>query len=116
MSAFMKERIQLKGQCHEIFCFWFFYGTVSPQPQRIPLGPFRIFSKIRGDIRKSTTPAAKIPPISTTPAANFATSFASVVDIEMLLMAVMVYSGTWEKLIHEKNQKSKISWHCPFKE
>ncbi len=25
----------------------------------------------------------------------------------------MVYSG-WGKLIHEKNQKSKISWHCPF--
>jgi hypothetical protein len=29
-------------------------------------------------------------------------------------MAVMVYSGAWEKLFHEKNQKSKISWHCPF--
>ncbi len=27
---------------------------------------------------------------------------------------VMVYSGAWGKLIHEKNQKSKISWHCPF--
>jgi hypothetical protein len=24
-----------------------------PQPQSIPLGPFRIFSKIRGDIPKS---------------------------------------------------------------
>ncbi len=22
----------------------------------------------------------------------------------------------WEKLIHEKNQKQKISWHCPFKQ
>jgi hypothetical protein len=30
-------------------------------------------------------------------------------------MAVMVHSGAWGKLIHEKNQKSKISWHCPFK-
>ncbi len=29
-------------------------------------------------------------------------------------MAVMVYSDAWGKLIHEKNQKSKISWHCPF--
>ncbi len=28
----------------------------------------------------------------------------------------MVYSGAWGKLIHEKNQKQKISWHCPFKE
>jgi hypothetical protein len=27
--------------------------SVSPQPQSSPLGPFRIFSKIRGDIRKS---------------------------------------------------------------
>ncbi len=26
----------------------------------------------------------------------------------------MVYSGAWGKLIHEKNQKSKISWNCPF--
>ena len=30
-------------------------------------------------------------------------------------MAVMVYSHAWGKLIHEKKQKSKISWHCPFK-
>ncbi len=28
----------------------------------------------------------------------------------------MVYSRAWGNLIHEKNQKSKISWHCPFKE
>jgi hypothetical protein len=28
---------------------------------------------------------------------------------------LMVYSGAWGKLIYEKNQKSKISWHCPFK-
>jgi hypothetical protein len=29
--------------------------------------------------------------------------------------ALVVYSGAWGKLIHEKNQKRKISWHCPFK-
>ncbi len=29
--------------------------------------------------------------------------------------ALMVYSGTWGKLIHEKNQKQKNSWHYPFK-
>ncbi len=28
----------------------------------------------------------------------------------------MGYSGAGEKLIHEKNQKQKISWHCPFKQ
>jgi hypothetical protein len=43
----------LKGQCHEIFCFWFFYESIFPQPQSIPLGPFRIFSKSCGDIRSS---------------------------------------------------------------
>jgi hypothetical protein len=43
----------LKGQCHEIFDFWFFHESVSPKPVSVPLGPFRIFLKIRGDIRKS---------------------------------------------------------------
>ncbi len=27
----------------------------------------------------------------------------------------MEYSGAWRKLIHQKNQKQKISGHCPFK-
>ncbi len=27
----------------------------------------------------------------------------------------MRYSGAGGKLIHEKNPKQKISWHCPFK-
>jgi hypothetical protein len=69
------------------FASGFFYVSVSPQPQNVPLGPFRIFSKIRGDIRKSrcTTgvndtagkfatgvndTGGKLPPVSTTPAAN----------------------------------------------
>jgi hypothetical protein len=74
-----------------------------PRPQSIPLGPFQIFLKILGDIHKSrcTTgfndiggkfatdindtsgkliPVANLPPVSITPAADFATSFASVVD------------------------------------
>ncbi len=29
--------------------------------------------------------------------------------------SLMVKLGAWGKLIHEKNQKQKISWHCPFK-
>ncbi len=35
------------------FASGLFHEPVSPQPQSIPLRPFRIFSKIRGDIRKS---------------------------------------------------------------
>ncbi len=40
-----------KGKCHEVFCFGFFLESISPKLLIIPLGPFRIFSKIRGDIR-----------------------------------------------------------------
>jgi hypothetical protein len=43
----------LKGQYHEIFASGFFLESVSPKPLSIPLGPFRIFSKIRGDTRSS---------------------------------------------------------------
>ncbi len=43
----------LKGVWHEIFDFRiFFRKSVSPGPLSIPLGPFRIFSKTRRDIRK----------------------------------------------------------------
>ncbi len=62
--------------------FWlliFFMGQFPPAQ----LGPLRIFSKIRGDIRKSrytTSINQNLPPVSTTPAANFANSSASVVD------------------------------------
>jgi hypothetical protein len=35
------------------FASGFFHESVSPQPKSILLGPFQIFSKIRGNIRKS---------------------------------------------------------------
>ncbi len=44
---------RLKRQCYQIFDFRFFHESVSPKPLRIPFRPFRIFSKIRGDIRSS---------------------------------------------------------------
>jgi hypothetical protein len=47
------KKHHLKGQFHEIFDFWFFHESVSPKHLGIPLRPFRIFSKIRGDIRGS---------------------------------------------------------------
>ncbi len=28
----------------------------------------------------------------------------------------MLLSGAWGKVIHEKNLKQKILWHCPFKD
>ncbi len=97
--AIKNKEALLKGQCHEIFCFRLFPWITFPQAPDtvITLGSFWIFSKIRGDIRKSrcttgvndkggkllpvsTTPAANFPPVSTTPAANFATSSPCAVD------------------------------------
>jgi hypothetical protein len=52
-ARFISMDSSLKGQCHEIFCFRFFHESFSPKPLKITLGSFRIFSKIRGDIRKS---------------------------------------------------------------
>jgi len=57
------------------FAYGFFDESVSPQPQSIALGLFRIFSKIRGDTRKSRCTTG----INNT-GGKFATSFASVVD------------------------------------
>jgi hypothetical protein len=48
-----KKTYSLKGQCHEIFASGFFHESIFPQTQSIPLGPFKIFSKIHGDICKS---------------------------------------------------------------
>ncbi len=69
--------VSLKGQWHEIFCFWFFHESVSPQPQSITLRPFRIFSTICGEICKSRCTTGindtggndlfHLPPVSPTP-------------------------------------------------
>jgi hypothetical protein len=52
----------------------FFINQFPPSPQSIPLRPFRIFRKFAKILR------VKIHHRSTTPSANFAASFASVVD------------------------------------
>jgi hypothetical protein len=79
----------IKGTLSRDFLLlFFFHESVSPKTLSIPLGPFRIFSKIRGDIRSSRLTTGikfatfKLPPVSTTPAANLATmhQFTSVVD------------------------------------
>ncbi len=81
----------LKGQCHDIFCFWFFSWISSPKLLSIPLGPFRIFfeksrrySQLKVDHRYQRhrrqiwppvslvllIPVANLPPVSTILAAN----------------------------------------------
>ena len=57
------------------FASGFFHESVSPQPQSIPFRPFRIFRKFAEIFASQGAP-----PVWTTPVANFANSFASVVD------------------------------------
>ncbi len=134
----------LKGQCHEIFCFCFFSSISFPPSPECPIrtvsnfsensrrysqvkvhhryqrhrwqfttdindtgGKFasgvydwRFFAFATGVVDTGGKPwAANI-------SANFRKKFET---------TLVVYSGAWGKLIHKKNQKSKISWHCPFK-
>jgi hypothetical protein len=49
-----------------------------------------------------------LPPVSLTPVANLELRISPRI-FEKIQMTLMVYSGAWGKLIHEKNQKSKIS-------
>jgi len=49
------------------FLLFFFHESVSHKPLIIPLRPFRIFSKIRGDTVFS---APGLPPVSLTPVTN----------------------------------------------
>ena len=59
----------LKGTVSRDFLLLvFFMNQFPPKPLSIPLGPFRIFSKIRGDTVFTSHGA---PPVSTTPVANF---------------------------------------------
>jgi hypothetical protein len=65
------------------FASGFFHESVSPPAPEYPIRTVSNFLKIRGDIRKSRCmPVANLPPVSRTPAANFAMSFASVVDTD----------------------------------
>ncbi len=66
----------LKGQCHEIFHFWF-YSWIS-----FPPAPEYLLRTVSNFFRKFLVIFASqgASPVSTTPAANFATSFAGVVD------------------------------------
>jgi hypothetical protein len=57
-ACFLKENpYYLKGHCHEIFDFRLFLRISFPQAPA-PLGPFRICSKIRKDIRSSSCTTA----------------------------------------------------------
>ncbi len=103
----------LKGQCHEIFDFWFFSWISSPKPMSIPL--VNNTSGTGGKIcRQSRWYRWQI-------CRRCRWNWWCTLTCEYLRefpkkfeMTLMLFSGAWGKAIHEKNLKQKISWHCPF--
>jgi hypothetical protein len=55
-----------------------------------------------------------LPPVSATPVVNLELRYLR--DFSKKFETVLIgHSGVGGKLIHKKNQRQKISWHCPFK-
>jgi hypothetical protein len=82
-----KKQKGLKGQCQDFRLLVFFNESVSPKHMSVI----------------DTGGAPWLANIS----ANFRKKFE---------MTLMLNSGAWGKVIHEKNPEAKnISWHCPFK-
>ncbi len=52
----------------------------------------------------SLTPMANLPPVSTTQA-----ELVALLSLIPAAMTLMLFSGAWGKVIHEKNLKQKIS-------
>jgi hypothetical protein len=75
----------LKGQCYEIFDFWFFHESVFSQTPENPLGPFRIFSKTSG----------------------FTLRISPQIYEQKFEMILMLFSRTWGKMIHQKTWSKK---------
>ncbi len=105
----------LKGQCHEIFGFRFFHKSSSLKPLKITLRSFRVFF-----LNSRRYSPVKVHHRYTrhrwcTLSCEYFREFAQKNSKRHYsLMVYRTQSGACEKLIHEKNLKSKISWHCPF--
>ncbi len=100
----------LKGHCREIFCFWFFSWISFPPAPEYPIrtisncsGNWRRYSQVKVHHRYQRHRWQNLPPISTTPTANFATSFTSVVDT----------GGKFATSVSEQYQPAEaIKWTC----
>ena len=102
----------LKGQCHEIFCFWFFSWTsVPPAPEYCIRTVSNFFEKF-AEIFSSQG----APPVSTTPVANFYTSFASVVDTGGKFATCLNDTGgkQWEQLSNCWQLKTNLKKKCIY--
>ncbi len=71
--------------------------------------------RCQGTAMVSVTPVATLPAgvVDTSGApwlANISVNFRKKFELSLML-----FSRSWGKMIHEKNIKHKILWHCPFK-
>ncbi len=89
----------LKGQFHKIICFWFFSWVKFP-----PEYPIRTVSNFFENSRRYSLVKVHHRYLSTTPAANFVPSFASVVDTGGKLwekyQAADSLKRTWRQNLH----------------
>jgi hypothetical protein len=102
----------LKRQCHtRDFLLQVFSWIIIPQA---PENSFKIssnFFKNFGDIHKSTCTTG-----SNGTGGKYSYRWQMFPQIfENFETALMECSVAGEKLVHEKNLKSKISWHCPWR-
>jgi hypothetical protein len=96
---------ELKGQRHEIFDFRGFF----PQAPKYTIKAISNFFK---NFRRNLQICHRCRWYNGAPwFANISANFSKNIEITLTL-----FSGAWGKMIHEKNLKQKISWHCPFKE
>ncbi len=106
----------LKGTASRDFSD-FFINHLPPKPLKLTLESFRIFPKFAEIFTSQGAPP--VPPSLIT-VANLPRCqrhrWCSLGEISKKFETALIgYSGAWGKLIHEKNLKSKISVHCPFK-
>ncbi len=104
----------LQGQCHEIFCFWFFSWISFSQATEYTIRAVsnffensRRYSQLKVDHRYQRHRWQILPPVSLV----FLIPVANLPPVSTIPVCLS-FGG---KLINEKNQKRKISWHCPFK-
>jgi hypothetical protein len=99
----------LKGQCHEIFCFWFFWWiSFIPAPE-YSIKTVRIFSKIR-----EIFAAQGLPPVSTTQVANEKSSIRNFNNFVWLPLGSKgnIYINFWFKFTFRCQQPDIVPIIC----
>jgi hypothetical protein len=92
--------IALKGQFHQIFCFWFSSWISFPQLQSIPLGPFQIFQKFA-----EIFAAHDAPPVSLTPVANGK-------NLQQVVSSLIIGPIVWHQCrLHRRQICRWYRWH-----